>query len=233
MRTALLVGASGLVGSHCLNILLAHEAYATVRVFVRKPLGISHPKLEEYIVNFDHLANCTQVMNVNDVFCTLGTTIRVAGSQEAFYNVDCTYPTVLAELSSRHGAEQFLIVTALGANPHSSVFYNRVKGEVEQNIQTQDFQSITILRPSLLLGERKETRLGERIAVWMSPLLNALMVGSLKKYRAIEARTVAAGLVYSALNNAERHIHGIRILESDAIEALPTAALRSQAHPKA
>jgi uncharacterized protein YbjT (DUF2867 family) len=227
MKIALLAGASGLVGNECLRLLLNDDRYERVITLVRKPLAITHPKLDQRECDFERLANqrtdylaeLLDTEHPHDLFCTLGTTIAKAGSREAFRRVDYEYPLVLAEAASELGIKRFAMVTALGVNPQSKVFYNRVKGEVEMDVSVYapDFDGIHILRPSLLLGDRAEHRAGERIAVALSPVLNVFLRGSFKKYRAIHAAVVASTLVYVANAPAPAAVH---IVESDAIQAL-------------
>ncbi|HKP74220.1 MAG TPA: oxidoreductase, partial [Longimicrobiaceae bacterium] len=147
------------------------------------------------------------------VFCCLGTTIAKAGSQEAFYRVDHDYPVAAAKLASERGAKRFLIVTALGGNPASRVFYNRVKGEVERDVAAFPFEGVGILRPSLILGPRDERRPAEAWAQKLAPLASPLLWGPLRKYRAIPATAVAAAMV----RLAKEGFRGVRVLESDEI----------------
>ena len=212
-RTALLLGASGLIGGHCLDLLLADNDYAQVTMLVRKPLPQTHPKLTQRIVNFDRLTEVADAFRVQDVFCCLGTTIKTAGSQEAFRKVDFTYPVESARIAMQQGAAQFLLVSSLGANAKSSVFYNRIKGEVEVAIAASDISSVQIFRPSLLLGQRAEVRTGEVIGEKISRAISFLLVGPLRKYRPIEARTVATAMIVMAKQAAA----GIHIYESDRI----------------
>lgn len=215
-RSALLVGASGLVGGHCLRLLLENPAYSKIILLVRRSLGIRHPKLDEHVVDFDALEKYSDLLKVNDVFCCLGTTIKKAGSQEAFRKVDFTYPAEIAAIASKNGAEQFLIITALGANPRSSIFYTRVKGEVEEAVQKLPFKAIHIFRPSLLLGERAKRRPGEKIGEPVLKGLEFILVGPLRKYRTIEAAAVAAAMIAVAGKN----LQGINIFESDQIQSI-------------
>ncbi|MDZ7343458.1 MAG: oxidoreductase [candidate division KSB1 bacterium] len=214
-KSALLLGASGLVGGHCLQLLLEDAAYEKVVVWVRMPLGLHHPKLQQQVVDFTHLERA-QVAKVHDVFCCLGTTIKKAGSQEAFRQVDFTYPLEIAKIAVVNGAEQFLLVTAMGANSKSSIFYNRVKGEVEAAIATLPFRAVHIFRPSLLLGERREFRLGEKIAAKVAGIFSFLFHGPLRKYRPIHARVVAAAMI----EVAKRNLTGVNIFESNQIEVI-------------
>lgn len=193
-KSALIVGATGLVGKELVNILLNQTNYDSVMVLTRKLLPITHPKLEQIITDFDQLNQYQQHLQVDDVYCCLGTTIKTAGSQDAFRKVDFTYPLELAVLTKSLGAQKFLIITAMGADPNSKVFYSRVKGEIEAELKSLGFPALHIFRPSLLLGERQEFRLGERIGVILSPVLSFLMVGSLKKYKPIHARDVAMAM---------------------------------------
>lgn len=164
-------------------------------------LSQDHPKLEQHVVDFDELSKHPDLFAVTDVFCCLGTTIRKAGSQEAFRSVDVEYPATVARLASDKGADQFLVVSALGADPESRVFYNRSKGVMESMVRRFPFQAVWVLRPALLLGDRTEVRMGERVAEFLMKPLAPLMAGRLRRYRPIEARTVAAAMVRLAHDN--------------------------------
>jgi uncharacterized protein YbjT (DUF2867 family) len=220
-RAALLLGATGLVGGHCLERLLAEPAYTRVVAPVRRPLARQHPKLEAPIVDFDRLVGHAEIFAVDDVFCCLGTTIRAAGSQDAFRKVDLVYVHDAARLAAEQGARQFLLVSAIGADPTSRVFYSRVKGEAEMAVQGLPFRRVVIARPSLLLGDRAEFRLGERVAEWVTVPLAPLLRGPLAKYRPIEARAVAAALVRLALEAGS----GVRVVESDGLHEAASHAL--------
>jgi uncharacterized protein YbjT (DUF2867 family) len=215
-KSALLVGASGLVGRNLLQLLLREERYELVRVLVRRSLEIRDPKLREHIVDFDHLDQSTKLLQSDDVFCCLGTTIRAAGSQEAFRKVDFTHVVQTAALASRNGAKQFLLVSSLGANPHSRTFYSRVKGEVEEAVSKLPFSAVHIFRPSFLLGEREERRRGEKAAITLAKLLQPLMIGGWKKLRPVHANTVAAAMV----RVAKMEKLGVNVFESGQIQIL-------------
>jgi uncharacterized protein YbjT (DUF2867 family) len=220
-RSALLLGATGLVGGHCLDRLLAEQAYARVVVLGRRPAPHEHPKLEQHRVEFDRLGEHAERFAVDDVFCCLGTTIRMAGSQEAFRKVDLVYPYEAARLAVEQGARQFLLVSAIGADPTSRVFYNRVKGEAELAVQGLPFSRVVVVRPSLLRGERAEFRLGERIAEVLATPLAPLLRGPLAKFRPVHGRTVAAALVRLALEDRP----GIRVVESDQLTRVATGVV--------
>jgi uncharacterized protein YbjT (DUF2867 family) len=200
-KHALLAGASGLVGGRCLVRLLDHSAYSRVTVLSRRPLALSHSKLSVELVDFDGLQSLGE--RCDDIFCCLGTTIKKAGSQENFRRVDHDYPLALARLGKAAGARQFLLVSALGADAQSSVFYSRVKGETERDIAAIGLPKVIFMRPSILLGERREHRTGERTAIFVGRLIAPLLVGPLRKYRPIHADDVAAAMLY-AVNHEVR-----------------------------
>jgi len=215
-KSALLVGASGLVGGELLNCLLTSSEYSKVLILVRKPLGLKHPKLEELLIEFDELARYSDCFKVNDVFCCLGTTIKKAGSQEAFKKVDVEYPLEIARLAKDMRAEKFLIISSLGANPKSSVFYSRMKGLLEERLKEIGMNSLQIFQPSLLLGNRKEIRYGESVSSFLLKGVSFVFVGTLKKYKPIDAKTVATGMYKAAQTNSQ----GIHTYLSNQIEEM-------------
>jgi uncharacterized protein YbjT (DUF2867 family) len=216
-RIALLAGASGLVGSLCLDRLLNEPSYTRVVALVRRPLPHDDPKLEQQMVEFDRLGTeGVAFPTATDVFCCLGTTMEQAGSEEAFRQVDFTYVVALASQSLAHGARQFLLVSSLGASATSKIFYSRVKGETEAAVSALPFEGRQIFRPSILLGDRHELRTGERVGIAVMRGAAFAMVGPLRKYRPIAARTVAEAMVRVAL----RAPRGVNIYESDEIERL-------------
>jgi uncharacterized protein YbjT (DUF2867 family) len=218
-KSALIIGASGLVGSELLQYLLNGEDYSTVAALVRKPLGIQHNKLAEITVDFDHLDSYYDHFKVDDVFSCLGTTIKQAKTREEMTKVDVGYPLAAAQIAHKQGARQFLVISSMGADPQSSFAsfaYSRMKGTLETELTNIGFQALHIFRPSLLLGKRKEFRLGEAAAAVVLPRLSFLLAGPFKKYRAIQASTVALAM-YSA---AQKDIKGKTIYLSHQIEAL-------------
>ncbi len=188
-RSALLVGATGLVGSFLLERLLASPRYARVAVWARRAPARRDPKLSIETIEFDRLGE--RRVEAEDVYCCLGTTIRQAGSREAFRRVDFDYPVALARAAARAGAQRLLVVSALGANPRSGVFYNRVKGEMEEAVRAAGVRQTIFFRPSLLAGPRAEFRLGERVGLAVASLLGPL----LGAYRPIRADAVAAAML--------------------------------------
>ncbi len=198
MAVAVIAGTTGLVGNLLLDLLLNDEHYARVIALSRKPLDRQHPKLHNLVVDFDRLEEYAEQLKADDVFCCLGTTIRQAGSQAAFRKVDFDYPLNLARVTREQGAKQYLLVTALGSDKASSIFYNRVKGEVQEAIRLVGFDSYHIFQPSMLLGDRKESRAGEGVGKAVMTTLDFLIP---KKYKAIDAVKVARGMVAVAKEN--------------------------------
>lgn len=198
MKTALIAGATGLIGKQLLQLLLEDSSYEKVRAFTRKPLDIRHAKLENIVLDFDKLSEHAAELKADDVFCCLGTTIRIAKTKEAFRKVDYDYPLELARVSKTQGAAQYLLVSALGADKNSRIFYNKVKGEVEEAIGQISFLSFHIFRPSLLLGDRTEQRPGEGTATIFFKLFAFLIPA---KYKAINSRKVAKAMLTLAKEN--------------------------------
>jgi uncharacterized protein YbjT (DUF2867 family) len=186
MRQAWIAGSTGLVGHILSEKLAALHVYDQVTKLVRRS---SLDASGEVVVNYDQLA--LRAPADSDFFCCLGSTIKKAGSQQAFRLVDEKYVVRFAEEAKRSGARCLVVISAVGADPKSKVFYNRVKGQMEDGVRRVGLRSVYILRPSLLLGERKESRFAERVAVSMAPLMSAVMAGPLRKYRPIQASRVA------------------------------------------
>ncbi len=215
-KSALLAGATGLVGGFVLDQLLQDPTYDSVIVLTRKSLGNNHPKLKEVIVNFDKLEKYSNEIKTDAVFCCLGTTIKTAGSQEAFKKVDYEYPLRLAEIAKQNGTKTYLLISALGSSKSSIIFYNRVKGEVEDAIGKLNFDAFHILQPSLIIGERKENRMGEGIAQKLSPVYDALMFGPLTKYKSIKAEQIAKAMIHFSKSDAK----GTLRHESDELQSI-------------
>jgi len=215
-RTALLLGATGLVGGHVLDELLNDGAYTRVTLLARRPVARMHSKLDQRTADFDRLREHAISFAVDDVFCCLGTTIRTAGSQQAFRRVDHDYVVDAARLAAEHGARRYLLVSAAGADAGSRIFYNRVKGEAEDAMRGLPLEAVVILRPSLLLGERAEHRSGEAFAQRVMPALDWMLVGPLRRYRSIHASTVARAMVRLGKEGSR----GVRVVESDEIQTI-------------
>ena len=214
-RAALIAGATGLVGGELLELLLADPAVARVRSLVRRPSGRQHAKLSEHVVDFGNLlATSALEPPVDEAYCCLGTTMRAAGSRTAFRRVDHEYVTAFARLALGLGAASLTVISSLGADPESRSFYLRTKGEVERELIGLAVPSLAILRPSLLLGERRELRAGERAGELALRLASPLLRGALARYRPVHARTVARAMAACG----RRGEPGVHVLESDAIQ---------------
>jgi len=215
-KTALILGASGLTGGFCLKYLLDSNYYSSVIALVRTDLNIKHPKLKQVIVDFNNTAAMEQYyVDVDDVFCCLGSTIKKAGSQSAFRRVDFHIPTEAANIASSHGVKQFLVISSAGAYNKSSNFYLRVKGEMEAGISQFTFRAIHIFRPSLLMGTRRENRPAEAFTKVISKLLSPVIgVFSSKLIISIEASDLATAMV----NVAQLGKEGKNIYSSAQIE---------------
>lgn len=203
MSRLLLAGATGLIGQTALAHALASPRVAHVIAPTRRPLP-AHPKLLNPVVDFEALPGDAAWWRVDAVACALGTTIRDAGSQAAFHRVDHDYPLAVARLAHAHGARAFALVSALGADPASRVFYSRTKGELEQALEGIGFDSLTLLRPGLLGGDRAQHRAGER---WAQRILGALGPVLPRRYRVVPPERVASALVDAALDaRPGRHV---------------------------
>lgn len=208
--SAAVLGATGLVGRECVQLLLGEPTFTRVTALSRRPVPPTSgdDKLQHAVIDFDDLDTSRDVFAASHVFCALGTTIKQAGSQERFREVDLGYPAHAAELALVAGARHFLLVSSLGASADARTFYLRVKGELEQRIIGLGFRSVTIVRPSLLLGDRAEFRLGEQVAsrfAWAFP----------RKYLAVHVRDVARALVGAAVEDRA----GVRVIENAEILA--------------
>ncbi len=229
----LLAGATGLVGGLALSGLLRRAEAEHFRVCAptRRALKLTHPRLDNIVVDPANAAGMQQIlqalsakgMPVSSFICALGTTLRAAGSKDAFAAIDRDLVLALADIARQRGARQALLVSSVGANPRSSNFYLRIKGEVETGMVAAGFERVDILQPGLLLGERAgPPRAGERIAIHLAPIYNMLLAGPLRRYRAIDAKTVAAALI--ALNGAAGN--GVaRLTYSEIVGAASAASL--------
>ena len=211
MKTALIIGATGLIGSTLVKQLLDNPAYSKVVLLLRKQLNINHPKLIQEIIDFDKL-DASKIMG-DDLFCAMGTTLSKAGSKEAQYKIDCTYPYEIGKIAKANGIKQYILVSSVGANFDSSNFYLKTKGDLEKQIQSLDFHNFVSLRPSMLLGDREEFRLGEKIGTVLSAVLSPLLFGSLRKYHGINAFDVAKAMQ----RFANKGLSGVKFVEYDEI----------------
>ncbi|MEO8733091.1 MAG: NAD-dependent dehydratase [Flavobacteriales bacterium] len=199
-KTILLAGATGLVGSACLPLLLADERVGTVITLVRRPLDLQHAKLKQWTAPSDDLLKGLKPGPVEAVICCLGTTIKKAGSQVAFITVDKDLPLGIAHWAREQRVPTYCIISALGADPGSRIFYSRVKGEVEQELEAMHFSSLALFQPSILMGPRKEKRSAERIGIGVMKAIGPVLLGALKNYRVMPHDVLAKALVNTALS---------------------------------
>lgn len=217
MATALIAGASGLVGGHLLALLLNAPEYDRVIAIGRRTVEVTHPKLVQVTAEFGALDGVAAELRCDEAFCCLGTTIRVAGSRAAFRAVDHGAVLALAWAAQRGGAQRFFVVSSLGADAQSRTFYNRVKGETEDALRVLNFGTLAIFRPSLLRGVRRNFRLGEKIGLGVMSAVGPLLFGGGRKYRAIEAATVARAMLRCSFGKPGQ---GDLVFESDEIADL-------------
>jgi len=211
LKTALVAGSSGLIGNQLLSLLLEDSRYAKIIAISRNPLELTHPKLENIVLDFEQLKQHSHALKCDDIFCCLGTTIKKVKTKEAFRKVDFQYPLELARIGKEQGAENYLLVSALGANRNSSLFYNQVKGEVEGAIAKIGIPTLHIFRPSLLVGPRSEQRSGEEAAKWVYKIFGFLIP---TKYMAIESIKVARAMI----SVAQEKRNGVIIRESKELQ---------------
>jgi len=207
-RRVLLAGATGLVGRHCLDRLLGNDDFSRVVVLTRRPVNQRHAKLVARVIDFERLADYAELFDVDAVLCCLGTTLSKAGSKAAFEKVDYGYVKELATAAINQGVKSFLLISAMGASPYSLAFYSRVKGRAEAVVRALPFPTVHILRPSLLLGARDESRLAEDLVKPAVQLIAPFLGGPLARYRPVHADKVAALMVELAKRDERgSHIH--------------------------
>lgn len=201
MKTALVIGATGLVGTELVAQLLSDDRFNQIKIFVRRSAGVTHPKLEEHIINFDAVEQWRDLVKGDVLFSTLGTTIRQAGSQEAQYKIDHNYQYNFAKTASENAVAAYVLISSAYASPDARIFYSRMKGELERDVQQLPFQTISIIRPGMLAGNRKEFRLGEKISL---PLFSVLkFIPGLRGYAPIDAGLVARAMIHAAVQQKE------------------------------
>lgn len=212
-KTAIIFGSSGLVGNYLLKELLNDKRYSQITIFVRKPVNIKHMKVKELVVDLYDAQKISELLDGDEVYCCLGTTIKIAGTQEAFRKVDFDLPIMIGTLVKQKGISKLLVVSSLGANPDSNNFYLRTKGEMEQALLNLNIPELKIFRPSMLLGDRKEVRTAEATGKFLMKYLSFAFIGSLRKYKAIHASTVASCMIKAANSDSSKSIY-----ESDELQ---------------
>ena len=201
MKTAIVIGATGLVGSFITLKLLDDNRYSKVKVFVRNSLKVKHTKLEEHIVDFEKLDLWKDEIEGDELYSALGTTIKKAGSKEAQYKIDYTYQYETAKAAVKNGVKSYMLISSAGANYKSGNFYLRMKGNLDEKVQQLNFEKIRIFRPSILVGSRSEKRAGESIGIKIAGLITRI-IPALKKYKPIKASLVAEAMIISANQNS-------------------------------
>lgn len=212
----IVAGATGLVGSLLLEQLLHHHEFSEVLVLVRKQLPFQHEKLKQLVVDFDHLEDYQAQINGDAIFSCLGTTRQKTPDLNLYRKIDHDYPVELAKIGAKNSIPQFHIISSIGANSNSFVFYTRLKGETEQDLKKTGLQSLYIYQPSFLTGNRKEKRFGERFGMKLAKLINLFLIGRLRKFQSISAAVVAKAM----LNQSLKTNSGIFIYPSDQIKKL-------------
>ena len=194
--TANVIGATGLVGKQLVHKMLNDERFEKVRIFVRREAGLQHPKLEQLVVDFGITETWEKHLTGDVLFSALGTTLKQAGSKEKQYEIDFTFNLNFAKKAKENGIENYVLVSSVGANSKSSIFYTRMKGELDEAVTKVGFRNLAILRPASLTGDRKEKRIAEKISI---PILNVLTRFIMKKYRPISDKIVASAMINAAL----------------------------------
>ncbi|GAA0715690.1 oxidoreductase [Aquimarina litoralis] len=210
-KTAIILGATGLTGRMLLDRLLVDTRYDKIKLFSRKTIGISHPKIEEHLVNMLQLESCSNDFRGDEVFCCIGTTNAKTPDKRLYRSIDYGIPVTAAKLCEQNQIKTFIVISALGANPKSKIFYNRTKGEMEETVLDFKIPKLHILQPSLISGKRKEKRSGESFFKLLMKLINPLLIGSLKKYRSIHPKIIVSSMIWLANNFSEKQ----RILSNE------------------
>jgi uncharacterized protein YbjT (DUF2867 family) len=211
-KIAIILGASGLTGGIILDKLLVDDRYSTIKIFSRKSIKNKNSKIIERTGNLIELENFKDDFTADEVYCCIGTTAKKTPDKKVYKNIDYGIPVKAAKLCIENEIDTFLVISSLGANPNSSVFYNRTKGQMEVDVLKENIKNCYILRPSLILGDRGERRIGESIGIGLMQFFRIILVGKLKKYRAITAEKIANAMIYLANKKTE-----ILIIESDKI----------------
>lgn len=204
MKKAILFGASGFIGAHLLNELLNGTDYDQVTIVVRKKLDINHPKLKTLTGDYQSLPNLTEQMIADEIFIALGTTKKNTPDKDQYYQVDHDYPVLAAKILKEKGAGSVLVVTAVGANEKSGVFYLKTKGETERDIIALDFKHTSIFRPSMIMGKRKEHRALEKVFIKIWSVIDSIFIGKLNKYKGMNGIDIARAMVNAAKKQSEK-----------------------------
>jgi uncharacterized protein YbjT (DUF2867 family) len=206
MKTALVFGSSGLVGGHLLSQLIENDDYNKIKIFVRSEPEINDPKVEIIKTDFNNLENHKEDIKGDDCFFCIGTTKQNSPDKSEYRRVELDVPKQIAQIAKSNSVNSFVFVSSGYADPKSSGDYLKFKGEVEEELKRLNFPKLGIMRPSFLLGDRKEKRVGEKIGIFVFKLLSPLFLGPLKKMKPIQSETVAKAMISSANKNLEKNV---------------------------
>ncbi|MBD1260197.1 NAD(P)H-binding protein [Maribacter polysiphoniae] len=215
VKTAIILGATGLTGGRLLELLLNDSRYSKIKLFSRSSVGVTDPKIEEYLGDMFNLEDYKDDFKGDEVFCCIGTTKSKTPNKDFYKKIDFGIPKSAALLAKSNAINTFIVISALGANANSSIFYNRIKGQMEEAVLEAHIPKTYILQPSLIGGKREERRLGEWVFKQLMKVANLVMAGPLKKYKTIHPETIAKAMVWLANNDFD----GDRI-PSDAIQEI-------------
>lgn len=211
MRTAIVIGATGLVGMQLVKLLLRDTRFENVKIFVRRSSGVVHGKLEEHVVDFDDIDSWKKQLTGDVLYSALGSTLRKAGSKEEQYKIDYTYQYKIAKIAANNDVKEYVLISAAGSHPDARVFYSRMKGELERDIQKLPFETIHIIRPGILTGIRPDARAAERIGAGVMRLLS--VIPGLQGWKPIKGEEVAQAMI----NATFRHVVGIHTYSTDQV----------------
>ncbi|KGJ95808.1 NAD(P)H-binding protein [Thalassotalea sp. ND16A] len=222
MKTALIFGANGLTGKACLMQLLNNHNYHSVLIAVRAPIALQHPKFKQQVINFNNIEQYAQLFNVDEIFCCLGTTIKKAKSKGNFARIDYQLVKDIAQLACAAKVKRFLVISSLGANANSKSFYSATKGKMEMAVKTFNIAQCYVFRPSLLLGEREEFRLAERMSALLFKLIGFIFIGPLAAFKPIKAADVAKAMITVA--NQPNDGAAFTVIENQKIQAIANSS---------
>ena len=215
MKTAIILGATGLTGGLVLEKLLKDRRYDSVKLFSRSTAGINHPKIEEHLIDLFELEKYAESFTADEVYCNIGTTKSKTPNEEVYRKIDYGIPVAAAKLAKKNNIEKFLVISALGADADSKMFYNKTKGEMERDVLKAEVPETYIFQPSLIAGDRKEKRTFEALGKHVMKFLNYLMIGPLKKYQSIHPETIAKAMIIVANEGYQK-----QKIESDEIKQI-------------
>ena len=214
-KTAIVLGASGATGSQLLKLLINDANYSTVKLFNRSPIGTTNPKVKEYVINLFELEKHRDEFTGDEVFCCIGTTKAKTPDEATYHKIDYGIPVTAAKLAKENNIDAFIVISALGADKNSRIFYSRTKGEMEEAVKSCAIAKTHILRPSLIVAERRDKRIMEKVVAAAMRLINPLLLGKVAKYKSIKAENIAKAMLWLA-----NHVYPETVVQSDEITKL-------------